>query len=34
VLIVRWTRRRPTTAPARIDPAMSERIRREMEAEP
>jgi cytochrome c-type biogenesis protein CcmH len=35
VLIARWTRRRPSaTAPAGIDPAMSERIRREMEAEP
>ncbi len=35
LLIVRWTRRRPTAvAPVRLDPAMSERIRREMEAEP
>jgi len=35
LLIVRWTRRRPAAAaPARLDPAMSERIRREMETEP
>ncbi len=34
VLIARWTRRRPAAAPARLDPAMSERIRREMDAEP
>lgn len=35
VLIARWTRRRPAgAAPVRLDPAMSERIRREMEAEP
>jgi cytochrome c-type biogenesis protein CcmH len=35
VLIARWTRHRPSAAaPARLDPAMSERIRREMEAEP
>lgn len=35
LLIVRWTRARPRPAAApRLDPAMSERIRREMEAEP
>ncbi|HSF06372.1 MAG TPA: cytochrome c-type biogenesis protein [Methylomirabilota bacterium] len=35
LLIVRWTRRRPAPAtPVRLDPVMSERIRREMEAEP
>jgi cytochrome c-type biogenesis protein CcmH len=35
VLIARWTRRGPAAGPpARPDPAMSERIRREMEAEP
>ena len=35
LLLVRWTRRRPLAAvPTRLDPAMSERIRREMEAEP
>ncbi|HEY7362668.1 MAG TPA: cytochrome c-type biogenesis protein [Methylomirabilota bacterium] len=35
LLIVRWTRRPPAApTPARLDPAMSERIRREMEAEP
>lgn len=35
LLIVRWTRSRPPTAVTpRLDPAMSERIRREMEAEP
>ena len=34
LLLVRWTRRRPLAAvPTRLDPAMSERIRREMEAE-
>ena len=32
-LVTRWTRRRPP-APAPIDPAMRERIRREMEQEP
>jgi cytochrome c-type biogenesis protein CcmH len=34
VLIARWTRRPSPAAPARLDPAMSERIRREMDAEP
>ena len=36
VLLRRWTRRRRggAPAPAAVDPAMSERIRREMEAEP
>jgi cytochrome c-type biogenesis protein CcmH len=34
LLIARWTRRRPAAAPVPLDPAMSERIRREMEAEP
>jgi cytochrome c-type biogenesis protein CcmH len=34
VLVVRWTRRRPRTGPPPIDPAMSERIRRELEQEP
>jgi len=34
VLVVRWTRRRPTTAPPPLDRAMSERIRRELEQEP
>jgi cytochrome c-type biogenesis protein CcmH len=34
VLITRWTRRRPTVAPPAVDPAMSERIRRELEQEP
>jgi cytochrome c-type biogenesis protein CcmH len=35
-LLVRWTRRPPGAAPASaaVDPAMSERIRREMEREP
>jgi cytochrome c-type biogenesis protein CcmH len=33
VLVTRWTRRRPA-APAPVDPAMRERIRREMEQEP
>jgi cytochrome c-type biogenesis protein CcmH len=33
VLVTRWTRRRPP-APAPIDPAMRERIRRELEQEP
>lgn len=35
VLLVRWTRRRRSAAPVppRIDPALSERIRREMETE-
>src|SRR5262245_3364709 len=33
-VIARWTRRAPRAAPTRLDPAMSERIRREMEAEP
>jgi cytochrome c-type biogenesis protein CcmH len=28
-----WTRRRPATAPAAVDPALGERIRREMERE-
>ncbi len=32
VLIVRWTRRRPPTPPP-VDPAMSARIRRELEQE-
>jgi len=34
VLVVRWTRRRPTTPPPPLDRAMSERIRRELEQEP
>jgi cytochrome c-type biogenesis protein CcmH len=33
VLVVRWTRRRPATPPP-VDPAMRERIRRELEQEP
>ena len=33
VLVTRWTRRRPA-APPPVDPAMRERIRREMEQEP
>jgi cytochrome c-type biogenesis protein CcmH len=33
VLVTRWTRRQPAAPPA-IDPAMRERIRREMEQEP
>jgi cytochrome c-type biogenesis protein CcmH len=33
VLVTRWTRRQPATPPA-VDPAMRERIRREMEQEP
>jgi cytochrome c-type biogenesis protein CcmH len=32
VLVVRWTRRRPPTPPP-VDPAMRERIRRELEGE-
>jgi cytochrome c-type biogenesis protein CcmH len=34
VLVVRWTRRRPATAPPPVDRAMRERIRRELEQEP
>jgi cytochrome c-type biogenesis protein CcmH len=34
VLVVRWTRRRPATAPPPVDGAMRERIRRELEQEP
>ena len=36
VVVRRWTRRAPAAATARsvVDPGMSERIRREMEAEP
>jgi cytochrome c-type biogenesis protein CcmH len=33
LLLRRWTRRRPPAPPA-VDPAMSERIRRELEREP
>ncbi|HET7341063.1 MAG TPA: cytochrome c-type biogenesis protein [Methylomirabilota bacterium] len=33
VLVTRWSRRRPAVPPA-VDPAMSERIRRELEQEP
>ena len=33
VLVTRWTRRRPA-APPPVDPAMRERIRRELEQEP
>ena len=33
VLVTRWTRRQPAAPPA-VDPAMRERIRREMEQEP
>jgi cytochrome c-type biogenesis protein CcmH len=34
VLVTRWARRRPAGAPAPLDPAMRERIRRELEQEP
>jgi cytochrome c-type biogenesis protein CcmH len=33
VIVTRWTRRRPPAPPA-VDPAMRERIRRELEQEP
>jgi cytochrome c-type biogenesis protein CcmH len=34
VVVTRWTRRRPSPTPVVVDPAMAERIRRELESQP